>query len=53
MRFNTTGPCNPEWQYMVPAAARLPGARVPGAPRGRRPALDSLRVEKLQVCEIY
>ncbi len=27
MRFNTTGPCNPEWHYMVPAAERLPKAR--------------------------
>ncbi len=27
MRFNTTGPNNPEWHYMVPAAERLPEAR--------------------------
>ncbi|HRI63958.1 MAG TPA: ATP-binding protein [Polyangium sp.] len=23
-RFNTTGPCRPEWHYMVPAVPRLP-----------------------------
>ncbi|KYF50621.1 CyrO [Sorangium cellulosum] len=25
--FNTAGPCNPEWHYMLPAAERLPQAR--------------------------
>jgi hypothetical protein len=25
--FNTTGPCNPQRHYMLPAAIRLPGAR--------------------------
>ena len=26
-RFNTAGPCNPAWHYMVPPEARLPEAR--------------------------
>ncbi|MGH3678815.1 MAG: hypothetical protein ACRDT2_00570 [Natronosporangium sp.] len=25
--FNTAGPCNPDWHYMLPAAPRLPEAR--------------------------
>jgi AAA domain len=25
-RFNTTGPCRPDWHYMIPAAGRLPEA---------------------------
>ncbi len=25
-RFNTTGPCNPAWHYMIPAGSRLPKA---------------------------
>ena len=27
-RFNTAGPCNPAWHYIVPPEARLPQARV-------------------------
>src|SRR5262249_3692931 len=33
-RFNTAGPCLPEYHYMIPALRRLPGGPRPGAPMG-------------------
>ena len=33
-RFNTAGPCRPDWHYMIPAERRLPEVLDPG---GRMP----------------